>query len=95
MNWKRGLIRLWLIATIIWISVVIYVERPDQRHSRLVPPGDLPAEFSADAERQRAALWREQREQIARIAIQAFVPPLLMLGFGFAGMWVYRGFKIS
>ena len=98
MNWKRGAIRLWLVAAIIWIGAVGFVERPDERPN---PPRDLFEEAgivpnAADttaaapkrtAQEVAAILWRAK---IERSAVDAFVPPVLVLALGFCGAWVWR-----
>ena len=30
MNWKRGLFRIWLLITVLWVAILVSVARPDR-----------------------------------------------------------------
>jgi hypothetical protein len=110
----RGLFRLWLVLSVLWIGGVgavtwwtfpvddwVYPSgaRPDRNPP---PPGYVidpppfdpskakpfdPAEYlaSKDAEERRSAIWHA--------SLLAFLPPALVLAFGSALIWAFRGFR--
>jgi hypothetical protein len=89
MNTRRGLLRLWLVLSILWLAAVsihAYSEGypPPPPGSILVPrPGDL-GEVEVWG---RAVLIDEQ------LVAWAFGPPLAVLIIGAALAWVVAGFR--
>jgi hypothetical protein len=83
----RGLFRLWLVLSVLWIGGVVLA-----KWSTLI---------SADwGEILNVAPWEEvppwifyQRKAIWSAALLAFVPPALLLAFGSALAWAFRGFR--
>jgi hypothetical protein len=87
----RGLFRLWLVLSVLWIGgvgVVTYLNFPPRLLSDEeagfppVPPG-----FVVD---QPNALRWQAVQTGAEVAI---VPPMLVLALGSALVWVFRGFR--
>lgn len=107
MNWKLGLFRLWLVASIIWVGAVMLNQRPweqyeiikwDDGTSSNGPP--LPH----GACRVAQDPWKHPNQpcmpynywpQIRITATDALLPPFATLALAFAGLWVLRGFKKS
>ena len=86
MNWKRGLLRLWAIAAVLWVGVIVY--------SAVKTVGDDMA-GSILAEK----LYGIPRGEYDILSLMfsfsalAFIPPLLLLALGYIGLWVGRGFR--
>jgi hypothetical protein len=76
----RGLFRLWLVLSVLWIGGVVLA-----KWSTLI---------SADwGEILNVAPWEEVPPWIFSAALLAFVPPALLLAFGSALAWAFRGFR--
>ena len=87
MNWKRGLLRLWAVAAVLWVGFVVYaiaksvgddIARsilPEKLYG--IPGGEFDIEWSL-------------RFVISALA---FIPPLLLLALGYIGLWLGRGFR--
>jgi len=83
MNWRRGILRLWLVASLAWIFWTVW-------HHRLYCqigiklPSDAP--WCGD---QFADPW----EAYTSIAVSALSFPILTLALWLIGEWIARGFK--
>ena len=107
MNWKRGLLRLWAVAAVLWVGVAFYNNDTMQRvdaayalsHNRTPPwvkykEAELKQAGFSDQEIQ--AYHDSQRSiwpPLFDFAKLAFIPPLLLLALGYIGLWVGRGFR--
>jgi hypothetical protein len=80
MNFRRGFFRLWIVLTVLWIA------------------GSLLAEWDALLGRPWTLDWPQRGESApvipSRIRAVMFItlPPLGLLGFGYAVSWVAYGF---
>jgi len=83
MNWRRGLFRLWIVASALWIALVTWVE-----YDGVVRPYQ-------EAAQQQKCFDRE----VAKYAAFAFGPILatlvLGLGWGVDSSWVSGGAAIT
>jgi hypothetical protein len=103
----RGLFRLWLILSVLWVGGVGYVtwSKPPVYDFDWVLPSELPSieelnkrlnePFDPDL------YLREKKDEQRRAAIKAiwlasaiaFVPPAFVLALGSALIWALRGFR--
>jgi hypothetical protein len=92
----RGLFRLWLVLSVLWIGgvgVVTWREYPDdwvRVCGEGEPPGTrgcLPPGFVIDPR----PFWADPA--IHRGIVLAVVPPAFVLALGSALMWAFRGFR--
>jgi hypothetical protein len=83
MNWRRGLLRLWISVSVLWVIVCPLLVRPNA--------------ISLDCAMKRAGtdLWCETlgRADIDRLLIWMASVPLLSLAAGIAIIWTIRGFR--
>jgi hypothetical protein len=83
MNWNRGLLRLWIVFSLIWIptSAICVVDSILTSNRRLNPNfGDLVP---------------LQTFQVLEIVMIAFLPPIaVILGF-LVLRWIVRGFRFN
>lgn len=97
MQWGRGLFRLWVLLSCLWLIVAGAVAVVDWRDHGT----PMPAEYCKDVEPNRVEGCEEgQRKAIAetnnrRIVTVAIVtmPPLVVLILGIALCWVISGFR--
>jgi hypothetical protein len=91
-NWRRGLFRLWIAASIVWLvgGGVLSQEIVRRDVSTLMtaeadlPP--LPPGFELD----RVKLARSNQTFIASAIL---LPPIFALALGWIGLWIARGFR--
>jgi hypothetical protein len=96
----RGLFRLWLVLSVLWFGGVDYVTWRD------FPEGlpsicELPAnERSKDWDcswfarvKAQLVMDEDQRAALQSAILLALVPPALVLAFGSALLWAFRGFR--
>jgi hypothetical protein len=89
----RGLFRLWLVLSVLWIGGVGYVTWPAFDPAKLAATKEHPytGYFDPDA-------YLEDRPQPTRwyapeAALLSFAPPVFILALGSALAWVFRGFR--
>ena len=82
----RGLLRLWLVLSVLWIGGVGTITWPNvQLDDWVLPSGFvLPGEVEAENERRTA---------IQSAVLVAFLPPALVLALGSALIRAFRGFR--
>jgi hypothetical protein len=95
----RGLSRLWLILSVLWIGGVgvvtwrtfVYPEIVVCEEVEAPPKGScLPRSFVLEFQPK----WDEDRRAAFQFAlVLALVPPALVLAFGSALIWAFRGFR--
>ena len=94
----RGLFRLWLILSVLWIGgvgVVTWYRLPVYDwpgkglpfEQSMTTPAFNPDEFLA------FKVAEERREAIRFASVVAIVPPILLLALGSALVWAFRGFR--
>ena len=98
MNWKRGLLRLWAVAAVLWVGVAFYSNDTVQH---VVP--DLYALFTSPGPKHDCSSGVGTAEIYCIVdgpiqtpfdlANLAFIPPLFLLALGYVGLWVWRGFR--
>jgi hypothetical protein len=103
MNWSRGLFRLWLVASILWVALVAAISWQDVRGyfelrsaaQRLGPSATDPSTTTeiARAElmvlRQLDAKWSSV---VFAVGTGAGVPVVIFL-IGAGVLWAFRGFR--
>jgi hypothetical protein len=93
----RGLFRLWLILSVLWIGGVgiakwrtfIYPEVVVCEEVEAPAPGScLPRSFVLDPQ------WKKDRRAAFQFAlVLALVPPAVLLALGSALVWAFKGFR--
>lgn len=101
MNFRRGLFRLWLLISFLWIALVVAVNYSSTSVPSLTKSCSWLLEFQVDENRKRLnqeeleaceSVWREERLKIGAAAI---IPPVIVLIFGTILAWVFAGFKAN
>lgn len=95
MNWKRGLFRLWVVATACWISFVLFVQNV------LAMVSDPLGNWDRDKVAQLQAAGFSNSEisshvleiTLTQFAKWAILPPTLLLLLGLGIWWSLRGFR--
>lgn len=105
MNWKRGLLRLWLIVSLLWFLAaggiaVVVSSKQQQRGIRPTAAeiedckkkGPVPEFLSGcgDSRIEYVTVWELPPWQFLAGIV---VAPIVLLGFGAAGYWAAQGFK--
>ncbi len=100
MNWRRGLFRLWLIGSAVWIGGVLAVAAQEKAipslmigcsalHEFVLEDGQKPGpDYFAQCE----GKWREERLRLFALVI---APPVGAFILAVALTWIGRGFKPS
>ena len=105
----RGLFRLWLILSVLWIGGVGVVTWQHFPVDLLLTPGRVPsgtfdpdaylAQYAPDFDPSnpskpvRLIKDKERREAIQFAVVLALLPPIFLLAFGSALVWAFRGFR--
>ena len=101
----RGLFRLWLVLSVLWIAgvgVVTWQHFPIQLSYTpgKVPPGEFdPDRFLLSHEHpdfdpsKPYDNYKERRDALQFASVLAFVPPAFVLALGSALVWAFRGFR--
>jgi hypothetical protein len=98
MRISRGLFRLWLVASVVWIGGVGVMTLPAGALADLNP---LPSGFVGEKPPfdpykpfLPLAPWIEaQRAQVREAVFSALIPPGVLLALGAALAWAFRGFR--
>ena len=93
MNWKRGLIRLWLVVAVLWFVAAAGVYAALFSKQETVAPESQDA--PASGYRSKPYKPYTDEPDVAEwwfLAVVAVVP-LALFGIGATGYWVVRGFK--
>ena len=104
MNYRRGLLRLWLLASVLWIALVgwLYVSeitialQSSPVVAEAKPPGaasSMTKEDNPFLSMKRSRYDKKPESMLPGIARAAFLPPLLLLALGVMFGWALRGFK--
>jgi hypothetical protein len=78
MNWPRGLLRLWLLATALWAAAVSAYFYFDPFLSITIPDEDLRRNLV--------------RSHIYAMTLTATIPPAVLFALDWTVLWVARGF---
>jgi hypothetical protein len=89
----RGLFRLWLVLSVLWIGGVGVVTWPAFDPAKLAATKDSP--YTGDFDPDAFLQGRPQpiRWSAGEAALLSFAPPVLILTFGSALIWAIRGFR--
>ena len=97
----RGLFRLWLVLSVLWIGGVGYVTWKNFPESEWVSTCDLPAnERSNDSHcswlarvKAEFVMDDEQHAAIQHGILWGLLPPAFILALGWTMAWAFRGFR--
>jgi hypothetical protein len=98
MNWRRGLLRLWLVLSLCWIAGVgLYAWKQERwilSSSREFVFEDAPG-AARDQQNESAdkIINRLDAETAKQYALLLLVPPLATLAFGLLSAWVVTSFE--
>jgi hypothetical protein len=100
-EWKRGLIRLWLVASICWIGFAGYSRydgvmeawQPDTTCSKLEEENQQAGRQIYDLEKCRQFVTDDKAATIYSALKFVFAPPVLALAIGIATWWALKGFR--
>jgi hypothetical protein len=92
MNWRRGLLQLWLLLSVGWIAGVgMYAWNQE--------PGLSSSQFayetasSPEKQDEKEIVGSQNVELVKRYAAYVLLPPLLTLALGLLGAWVVSSFE--
>jgi hypothetical protein len=92
MNWRRRLLRLWLVLSLCWIAAVsVYAWKQES--------GLLSSQFayetasSPEKQNEKEIVSSLNVELVKRYIAYVLLPPLLTLAFGLLGAWVVSSFE--
>jgi hypothetical protein len=92
MNWRRRLLRLWLVLSLCWIAGVSV-------HALKQEPGLLSSQFayetasSPEKQNEKEIVGSLNVELVKRYVAYVLLPPLLTLALGLLGAWVASSFE--
>jgi hypothetical protein len=106
MNWRRGLLRLWLVLSLCWIvalGVFAWEQAPWKafRMAACEEAGGNPIDcYDAERARPEAPVGLSDIAAVGKrwgkeLAVFALLPPLITLVLGLLGVWVVSGFAHS
>lgn len=101
MNWKRGLLRVWVVTSAVWLILVGSNLAIDSSTSRQIERPPTEAEVGACMDYRPGPWCSADIVEAIRswtmpgwsAAVFTLAPPLLVLGLGLAITWVIRGFR--
>lgn len=106
MNWRKGLFRLWIIGSTVWIGVIFIVARPDQ--DALLgwkAPTQKERTFGADAknpyddpierliEQANNGTVAPPQGQLIVFLLLTMIPIGATFAFGGGMLWAFAGFR--
>jgi hypothetical protein len=94
MNWKRGLIRFWIVLSVAWIGGAFWMYDPVAKYldpigTYQVKPEIGEARIAGYTDAEIAVYLR--RKAMISFSELAFLPPLILLVLGYGGLWSVRG----
>ena len=98
MNWRKGLLRSWLVLSIVWVVAAVVLERPIQAwRDPIIESGRPSAVNEARAEGYKdAEIAAYLRRQYAiTFTEHLIVPPFALLAIGCGVFWAMRGFRLK
>lgn len=89
LNWKRGLFRVWVVGTCVWLMVGIYLAAEGLTAVRMPPGLNL---YDCIANRTACPEWTAQPDWEARrrALIALIAPPIVLPALCFVLFWVGR-----
>ena len=89
-NWRRGLFRLWIAASVVWLvgtgALLQEDIRGDVSTLTAEPPANPPP-------RSTLVIVIEARKHLTFAVSVILLPPILLFALGWAGLWIVRGFR--
>jgi len=92
MNWRRRLLRLWLVLSLCWIAGVgVYAWKQE--------PGRSSSQFayetasSPEKQNEKEVVGSLNVELVKRYVAYVLLPPLITLALGLLGAWVVSSFE--
>lgn len=101
MNWKRGLLRVWIIVSLLWLLMATGgAFMAFSKQEAQYKPYATKAECESDTASFRCGLDVLESVTVWHlpplwVLVGITAVPLVLLGLGTAGYWVARGFKPS
>jgi hypothetical protein len=89
----RGLFRLWLVLSVLWIGGIAILTWPAFDPAKLAATKDHPYTGYFDPDAFLEGRPQPKRWSVAQAALLSFAPPVLILTFGSALVWAFRGFR--
>ena len=92
MNWRKGLLRLWLVLSLCWIAGVgVYA----WKHEPGISPSQFGYEIASSPEKQneKEIVGNLNAELAKRYGAYVLLPPLMTLALGLLGAWVVSSFE--
>jgi len=92
MNWRRRLLRLWLVLSLCWIAGVgVYA----WKHEPGISPSQVGYEIASSPEKQneKEIVGNLNAELAKRYGAYVLLPPLTTLALGLLGAWVVSSFE--
>lgn len=92
MNWRRRLLRLWLVLSLCWIAGLgVYAWK--QGAGLPSSPFAYKTASSTEKQNEKEIVASLNVELIKRYAAYVLLPPLLTLALGLLGAWVVSSFE--
>ena len=92
MNWRRSLLRLWLVLSLCWIAGVgVYAWKHEPGLSSLQSSYEIAS--SPENQNEREIVGGLNAELAKRYAAYVLLPPLITLALGLLGAWVVSSFE--
>jgi hypothetical protein len=92
MNWRRGLFRLWLVASLCWIAgFSMYTWKQEPGLSSLQFGYEIAS--SPEEQSEREIVGGLNAELAKRYLAYVLLPPLVTLALGLLGAWVVSSFE--
>jgi hypothetical protein len=89
----RGLFRLWLVLSVLWIGGVGVMTWPAFDPAKLAATKNSPYTGGFDPDAYLEGRPQPIRWSAAEAALLSFAPPAFMLALGSALVWAFRGFR--
>ena len=90
MNWRKGLLRLWLVLSLCWIAgvgVYAWKQEPGLSSSQSA------YEIASSTRKEKEIVDNPNVELVKRYVAYVLLPPLITLALGLLGAWVVSSFE--
>jgi hypothetical protein len=99
MSWKKGLVRLWVAVSLLWLIFPAYVLlnqfravsayneviEYNERVAQKLEPSDIPLPIPPEPP--------NRTEAVQQFVVTGFGPPITLLVLGLVGTWIIAGFR--
>jgi len=95
MNWSKGLFRIWIVLSILWVAFVFSATQHWKYDRAITPPYGKTLEQLTDQEINNLEKQHEKKmSRQFRSAVTSTISfPLFSFLIGFSFLWAFRGFK--